>query len=135
MSVKFDIHAFREAILAGLQRVALTVEARAKEVVPVLSGNLQRSILSDINETDYTATVVASAYYALWVHQGTGLYGPYNALITPKFRQALHWGGSMSVFAKSTKGQVGQPFLDTALKGTDIIKEFMAGSGFEGGGL
>jgi hypothetical protein len=65
--------------------------------------------------------------YARWVHDGTGLYGPRQARIyprngkylvfTPRKANGLYIKRSnrTTVFARSTRGMRGRPFLREAL--------------------
>lgn len=118
-----------------LRAVQFSVIHEAQALTPRKTGNLQRSIVPG-ELTDTHATVIAGANYALFVEQGTGLYGPKHHLITPKTKKALHWkGGGPSkvrltgrsrtkdgasladdVFATSTKGARAQPFLGPGAK-------------------
>lgn len=68
--------------------------------------------------------VGTDVYYARWVHDGTGIYGPKHMPIVPKtakvlrFRSRVISGKRKShgwVYAKSVKGMRGNPFLAEAL--------------------
>ena len=71
----------------GLKRVAPMVEASAKEIVPVVSGDLQRSISAEVK--DNTLTVGSPLVYA-----------PIVEMNTPYLRPALHknFGNIQRVF-------------------------------------
>ena len=56
--------------------------------------------------------------YAIFVHEGTGIYGPRHHLITPKHGKFLVFqpkGSAHLVFARSVKGMTPNPFLADAL--------------------
>ena len=59
--------------------------------------------------------------YAMFVHEGTGLYGPLHKLIVPKTKKALRWravkGGGKGgyIFSKSSRGMRRNQFLKNAL--------------------
>ena len=128
----YDSRAMQEALRRGLYRVANAIESRALEEAPVVTGNLQQSIFTDVDTDAMTITLGASSAYALYVHEGTGLYGPHNKRIHIEVKNAvaLHWGGYNSPrFYKSvnTKGQEGNPFLRRAIDKTDIPQVFADG--------
>jgi hypothetical protein len=73
-------------------------------------------------------------YYAMWVHNGTGIYGPRHMRITPKTANVLAWKSKVYgakrgkyagwVFAKSTKGMKPNPFLKKALPAAILSRAF-----------
>ena len=97
------------------------------------SSFLEHSIkIIDISPT--SVTIASLAPYSRYVEEGTGLYGPKHARITPKAAQALRWlggtygpGGSLRltgtrrsgkagagaayVFARSVKGRRATPYF------------------------
>jgi hypothetical protein len=66
-----------------------------------------------------TMRVGSGQYYALWVHDGTGIYGPGARPIKPKTAQylAFRWKkmGNKQFFFKSVKGMPPNPYLKDAL--------------------
>jgi len=59
-----------------------------------------------------------SLYYARWVHDGTGIYGPRGGYIYPRRARMLSWvdkGGSRR-FAKRVRGMEPNHFLRDALQ-------------------
>lgn len=57
--------------------------------------------------------------YAIYVHSGTGLYGPSHRLIVPVRKKALRWKGRGKkgyVFSKKSRGMRPNPFLENALR-------------------
>lgn len=73
-----------------------------------LHDSIKEYILSDTE-----AVVGSNLYYARYVHDGTGLYGPLRRKIVPKTRKALHWPGAAHP-VKSVKGMRARPFLAEA---------------------
>lgn len=100
----------------GLTRALLKIAERAREhawdAAPYRSGDLRASLT--VQEIDAETVVMGTNLaYAIFVHQGTGLWGPLRRRITPTTKQALHWPGARHP-VKSVKGQPPQPFLQTA---------------------
>lgn len=75
-------------------------------------GQLHDSI-EDHVLSDTEAVVGTNLYYARWVHDGTGLYGPLKRKIVPRTKKALHWKGAAHP-VKSVKGMKPRPFLAQA---------------------
>lgn len=80
--------------------------------IPFKTGQLRKSITSQVL-SDTEAVVGTNLYYARWVHDGTGLYGPMRRKIVPKKKKALHWPGAAHP-VKSIKGMKARPFLAQA---------------------
>ncbi len=62
--------------------------------------------------------VGTNVFYALFVHEGTGIYGPKGVPITPKRAKFLRWRkkqGGGYVYAKIVKGMRPNPFLKNAI--------------------
>lgn len=60
-----------------------------------------------------------NVFYGVYVHDGTGIYGPKGTPITPTRAKFLRWkkkGGKGYVYAKVVKGMRPNPFLKDALK-------------------
>jgi hypothetical protein len=56
--------------------------------------------------------------YAIWLHEGTGIYGPSGRPITPKSGKFLVWKDAdtgQTIFAKKVRGIRPRPFLRNAL--------------------
>lgn len=68
------LNTFGAACALGLAEYGAAVEAEAKMIVPVLSGNLQENISHESDE--YSATVYANTPYATHVHEGTQFQKP-----------------------------------------------------------
>jgi HK97 gp10 family phage protein len=101
----------------------LRVESAAKKNLQsspkrVNTGRLRSSIKAKLITVNGhpAVTVGTDVKYARFVHDGTGLYGPYHTRIYPKTKKALRWKGKSGfVFAKSTAGMRPNPFLRNAL--------------------
>lgn len=68
-----------EAIKNLLYRVGAEVVNEAKDIAPYAKGNLKRDIqvfTDDINKLEIDIGNTLLAPYALYVHEGTGLFGP-----------------------------------------------------------
>lgn len=67
------IAAARTALKDGLAQGALLIEGRAKELVPVKTGNLRRSLMTEVQATPNgaTARVGTGVDYAPYVEFGT----------------------------------------------------------------
>lgn len=102
---------------------------------PVDEGRLRASLdlAVEAHATTVTARVGSDLDYAIYVHEGTGLYGPKRALIYPVSAKVMTWiprtagQGAKSgkrktakdttrVFARYTRGMKGRPFLVEALE-------------------
>lgn len=85
------------------------------------TGKLRASIsvvLRKKNSRTLTVYIGTSVEYAVWVHDGTGLYGPLHRPITPRTKRYLRFkphGSSTYVYARSVKGMRPNPFLADAL--------------------
>jgi hypothetical protein len=70
------------------------VKNRAQQLVRVNTGVLRSSIhVSPVSEAggSLSVQVGTNVPYALFVHEGTGLYGPRGALIRPRNASVLRW--------------------------------------------
>lgn len=105
----------RKMLWAGMTNLVEEVEARAKNEAPVKTSNLRRHIVSSVSTDGKKGMVAATAKYAAYVHEGTGLFGPFKQRIFPKTKKALFWPGAAHPF-KSIKGMKPNPFFDRALK-------------------
>jgi len=114
---------------AGMINLVETIEARAVRLVPVRTSNLLNSITSSVSPDGKKGLIKATATnkegepYGLFVHEGTGLFGPLKRLIKPKTKKALYWEGAKHP-VKSVKGQKPNRFFLKAIKDTDLEKEF-----------
>jgi hypothetical protein len=106
---------------------------RARQLVPVDTGTLRASLtMEHITVGGAPAVRIGSSLpYAIYRHEGTGIYGPKGAPIRPKSGKYLRWpatnnsgagrrrysGGATAayVFARQVKGTPGVAFLLDAL--------------------
>ena len=117
-------------IRAGMINLVEDIEARAVKLAPVRTSNLVNSITSSVSPDGKKGILKATAAYAAFVHQGTGLYGPNKAmiLIKAKNKKALFWpGAAHPVKSVKIKGQKANPFFLRAIKETDLQKSFETG--------
>lgn len=82
--------------------------------IPYRTGQLQKSITSQVL-SDTEAVVGSNLFYARFVHDGTGIYGPLQRKITPRRKKALYWKDAAHP-VKSVRGQKPQPFLAEAVE-------------------
>ena len=105
------------------------VEAVAKQKCPRDEGRLAASVghATRVEGTQVIGVVGSDVEYARHVHDGTGLYGPRQALIFPVQAKVMVFepsgnkattpkGSRGKVFARSVRGQHPQPFLVDALR-------------------
>lgn len=108
----------------AVRKVADRTVSYARSAAPVDQGTLRGSIHAEVSYSDrqVRAVVSADADYALYVHEGTGVYGPRGRPIRPKRAQFLVFpsrrGGGRGglVFAREVQGQRPNPFLLEALR-------------------
>lgn len=103
----------------AVHRTALMIEARAVLNAPKRTTNLINSATTDFRPAglDSVAYVKFTAKYALYVHEGTGIYGPKGKRIRPVRAKALMFMiDGQPVFRKSVKGMKGRPFLKQAFE-------------------
>jgi len=90
------------------------------------TGKLRASISVELrrkNLQTITVRVGTNVEYAIWVHDGTGLYGPQHRLIKPKTKRYLRFkphGSSKYVYARAVRGMRGNPFLANALTAAQL---------------
>lgn len=112
-----------------LLRRGLLVETAAKRNINggpsgprrIDTGRLRASIITvPVHRNGELAVLIGTnVYYARWVHDGTGIYGPRHRPIRPVHAKLLRFkprGKSRYVFAKEVKGMIANHFLLDALK-------------------
>lgn len=120
------------AVVRDLMRRGNAVLRQARMNAPVDQGNLRGSLTAELVYIggDPAVRVGSNLSYAVYVHEGTGIYGK-GAPIRPKSGKFLRWpaknqsgrgarryrGGKtiQYVFAREVKGMKGRPFLRDAL--------------------
>lgn len=135
MATRIRHHIDHAALTAILQSpsggVAKDLFRRGKKVETRAKQNLERSprrvdtglLRSSINTQlimlggKITVRVGTGVFYALYVHDGTGLYGPKGAYIVPKTAKFLSWKlkGGKRVYALKVRGMKPNPFLRDAI--------------------
>jgi hypothetical protein len=115
------------AVARDIYRRGQRVATAAKRLCPVDHGRLRSSIQAVLVEHDGVPVceVGTDVHYAMFVHGGTGIYGPRGARIdvghvmvfTPRKAggQFIKRSDRGVVFARSTAGMKGTPFLTDAL--------------------
>lgn len=114
-------------VVRHVEKLTRRVANEARRQAPVDEGTLRASIQQavTVTGTKVVGRVGSGLDYALYVHQGTGIYGPKGKPIVPIRRQYLRFevksgklakGKRPVVFAKSVKGSPPKPFLVDALK-------------------
>lgn len=95
-------------------------EAIAVATAPVDEGRLRNARTSSVVDeaVRLRGRLEFTADYALFVHEGTGIYGPRGTPIKPKRSEYLVFRGrdGSLVFARQVKGMPGRPWLVNALK-------------------
>ncbi len=134
----------------GLMKLAANVVVgELKRNIPRKTSTTSRSI-HVASVTENSARITGSKV-ALFLDEGTGLYGPRHQRITPQAAKALRWMGGPAgslrlsgnarkgkagagagfIFARSTKGMEARPYIqrsiDTAAKkvGTELSGEII----------
>jgi len=105
----------------NIQR-ARRVRRTARALAPTgETGALKRSI--DILDTTgargsgWVTRVGSVLDYALWVNNGTGIYGPRHSEIQPRHAAFLQWTeDGRQVRARSVRGQPGRQFMEQAIE-------------------
>ena len=94
------------------------------------TGKLRASISVQLKRKSTNILVVhigTNVEYALWVHDGTGLYGPMHRPIRPKTKRYLRFkpkNSSTFIYAKLVKGMRPNHFLSDALEAARIGPQF-----------
>jgi len=103
-----------------VRRVADRTASLARSYAPVDSGRLRASIRVKFRagEREVKAWVYTNLDHGLYVHEGTGIYGPRGRPIRPRRGRFLVFPGEDGrlVFAREVRGQRPQRFLLRALE-------------------
>ena len=144
--VVIDVSALRDMFSAENGPVALDIRRRgnavmraAKRLCPADTGTLRKSITLEMVKQDGlpVAVVGSNLTYAIFVHEGTGLYSKRGAkYIRPRNKKVLRWplvnntgkgsrrykGGQTAAFVYSMRssGSPGRPFLTNALPAAQL---------------
>lgn len=106
-----------------VERTTNAVHIAVLREAPVMTGAMLASIGKDIRVApglSVRGIVESDDEAALWVQQGTGLFGPLHRRITPRRSRVLRWPdrrtGSGFVYAESVAGQDANPFMWRGLR-------------------
>lgn len=108
-------------VMRDFNRRADAVVNGAKRRCPVNTGRLRASITKEvtIDKNAPVARIGTNVKYGIFIHSGTGIYGPTHAPIRPRTAKFLVFtprGSHVRVFAKQVKGVKSHPFLVDALQ-------------------
>lgn len=144
--VVIDVSALRDMlsgengpVFLDMRRRGNAVMREAKRLCPADTGTLRKSITLEMGKQDGlpVAVVGSNLFYAIYVHEGTGLYSKRGAsYIRPKRARVLRWplvnnsgrgnrryrAGATAAFVYSMKsrGSPGRPFLTDALPAAQL---------------
>jgi HK97 gp10 family phage protein len=113
-------------IRAGMISLVEAVEAKGVQEAPVKTSNLVGKITSNVSADGRKGEIRSTAPYSKYVHEGTGLFGPFKTLIKPTTKKALFWPGALHP-VKSVKGMKPNPFFTRALARVNPQEVFEAG--------
>lgn len=101
-----------------LERRRPQIESRARAEAPKRTGELARSVWSEVAEGPLRLVLGASADHAIFVHEGTGLWGPRRAPIVAKPGKVFVFQGrdGKTVFTRRIRGQRPNRFLLRAVE-------------------
>lgn len=109
----------------ALEYMAADVWGNIKREAPTDHGKLAGSFaLEKISRLKWR--IYTMVYYAMYVHEGTGIYGPVGHPIVPRRARFLvfEWHGQ-TWFLRSVRGQKPNPFADRAMDTTaGRVQEF-----------
>lgn len=123
--VEWDKEAFKdfklktfEAVSLALKYTATALWGEVRKKAPTNHGRLAGSFELK-QEDEFTWKIISNVKYALWVHEGTGIYGPHKTPIVPvrAKRLVFYWkkAGKM-MYVPSVKGMEGRPYVDWAIE-------------------
>ena len=127
----------REELAAALQDCGTFAQAKAAKYPPQTStmyrrtGTLGRRIeVGPVqrSESSVAIEVGTNVPYARYVEEGTGLDGPKEATIYPKYARVLSWvitagpRAGTRVYARSVRGMAGWHFMEKAITGPRMTR-------------
>jgi hypothetical protein len=105
-----------------IDRVTSELTIRARELAPVGSGRLRRSIRSQdaksVSPTRVRGRIIAFSPYAVYQHEGTGIYGPRHRPIRPVSDETLVFFSrklNKIIHDREVKGTPGKKFITRAV--------------------
>lgn len=102
------LEAFQAAISCALERCGMQAEGYAKDLCPVDSGNLRKSIAHKVRPDEKAVYIGTNCEYAVYVECGTGKFYP-GGRQTPWRYQDMNGNWHR------TSGQPAQPYLKPAV--------------------
>ena len=117
-------------VKAGMGHLLSRIESHAVKEAPTRTSNLLNSIASYLTDQGFGGVVKATAPYAIFVHDGTGVYGPrkQKIVIRPGSAKALYWPGARHPVKKVVqKGVKPNPFFERAIDKADPQDSFEEG--------
>lgn len=106
-----------------VERTTNFVHIATLREAPVMTGAMLATIGTDIRVApgrSVTGVVDSTDDAALWVQQGTGVFGPTGQRIVPRRSRVLRWpdrrSGSGFVYRDSVAGQEANPFMWRGLR-------------------
>lgn len=131
-AVRNLIAQFPKKVERAIKRLTLIIEAKAVRLAPHArfaggsaggrkGTNLKHSGTSEFSGSGFetVGAVKFTAPYAIYVHEGTGIFGPKQRpyVVEAKFKKALYWKGAPHPFKKVTiRGMRARPFLKQAFE-------------------
>ncbi len=91
----------------------LEIESLAVEEAPHRTGNLVNAIQTETTADGGRVFVGSGASYAVYVHEGTGIFGPRRQPIRPRTKRVLFWEGARHP-VRQVRGQRPNRFMDRA---------------------
>jgi len=104
-------------IYRGMMQATKAAEAEVVMEEPYREGNLRAGTVSSVKGSGATTvgTVKVTASYGPYVHDGTGVFGPYGQPIYPRMKKALAFTiGGRKIVRKKVWGQKPNPFVTRA---------------------
>lgn len=110
----------RRQASAAVRKAAHDIEAHAKDVVPVDTGNLKNSIQASM-EGELTAVVAVGAEYGVYVEFGTGARGAASNIERPEgIRYSSDWAGMPAQPYLTPAAEAVRPSFEAAMR--DLLK-------------
>ncbi len=116
----------RGRLANGFEAMVEALAKSARKTAPVRSGALRDSV-SASQDGPLLGKVAYGAPHAIFLHKGTGIYGPTGKMITirPKKKKALFWpGASHPVRVVRQKGIRPRGFVQRAIREAGLARVF-----------
>ena len=118
-----------EPVLQRAMAAAQAVLAKytTRTTVPFRTGNLVQTFRYEIGRLQ--VRWFPTARYALFVHEGTGIYGKYGQRIVPKNKLALFWKSALHP-VKSVRGSRANPYMPRVARAAQVdVNKVMEAAG------